>query len=78
MNMHFPGRTRRPGRALPLLLVAMVVAASASAAPAAWHKWRSKHDGELVCAQVSPGKGWERVFGPFRDPQCTLPGKPGS
>ncbi|WP_235548472.1 hypothetical protein [Noviherbaspirillum sp. Root189] len=60
-----------------LLLVLGCAAVITHGAPAAWHKWRSKVTRTDTCAQVSPGEGWEQVAGPFRDAQCTLPGKPG-
>ena len=59
------------------LLLALGCATVTYGAPAAWHKWRSKVNRAETCAQVSPGDGWEKIAGPFRDAQCTLPGKPG-
>ncbi|RJF99312.1 hypothetical protein [Noviherbaspirillum saxi] len=50
---------------------------AAHAALAAWHIWRSLTDGGETCAQNSPGAGWERVAGPYKDARCTIPGKPG-
>lgn len=50
---------------------------SALAAPAAWYVWRSRIDGTMVCAQVSPGEGWEQHGGPYKDIRCTVPGVPG-
>ncbi len=40
------------------------------AAPAPWHWWRSKIDGQRVCAQTSPGPGWTEDGGPFDGPGC--------
>ncbi|ENO90568.1 hypothetical protein C666_00040 [Thauera linaloolentis 47Lol = DSM 12138] len=54
-----------------LFALAMLLAASAGAAPAPWHVWRSKLDGREFCAQTSPGPGWEPVRGPFSDPHCS-------
>lgn len=42
----------------------------ALAAPAPWYYWRSKIDGHRVCAQVSPGPGWERDGVPYEGPLC--------
>lgn len=42
----------------------------ALSAPAPWYYWRSKIDGQRVCAQVSPGPGWERDGGPYEGPMC--------
>jgi len=42
----------------------------AVAAPAPWYYWRSKVDGKRVCAQVTPGPGWERDSAPFDGPGC--------
>lgn len=50
-----------------------LLALGAMAAPAHWYLWRSKLDGKTFCQQVSPGEGWERVGGPFRDSRCEKP-----
>lgn len=44
----------------------------AHAAPAPWHQWSSHLDGARVCAQASPGAGWDYATGPFRDPHCRI------
>lgn len=46
--------------------------ACALAAPAPWYLWRSKTDGALTCAQTSPGAGWKKAHGPFKDARCTI------
>jgi hypothetical protein len=48
-------------------------ATALAAAPAPWYQWRSKLDGGLACAQVSPGDGWEAAGGPYRDADCRQP-----
>jgi len=58
------------------LVFAASVAASPFAAPAAWYKWRSKLNGQEVCAQFMQGE-WEKAGGPFKDAQCEKPGLPG-
>ena len=40
------------------------------AAPAPWYYWRSLVDGQRVCAQTSPGPGWERDSAPHEGPGC--------
>ena len=45
----------------------------AVAAPAPWYLWKSRVDGKAFCFQASPGEGWERVDGPFRDARCETP-----
>ncbi|MGZ8304725.1 MAG: hypothetical protein ACXW2U_19645 [Telluria sp.] len=45
--------------------------AAVAAAPAPWHKWRSKLDGQLVCSQAPLGPGWEKAAGPYADSRCT-------
>lgn len=55
------------------LTVALLLAAwagSALAGPAPWHLWSSKVDGKLVCAQTSPGWGWQHHLGPYKDSRC--------
>lgn len=45
-------------------------AGSTWSAPAPWYYWRSKVDGKRVCAQVSPGQGWERDSTAYDGPGC--------
>lgn len=59
------------------IATAALFCVSALAAPAPWHLWRSKLNDDTVCAQSSPGDGWEKAAGPFRDARCTLEGMPG-
>lgn len=40
------------------------------AAPAPWYWWKSKIDGVRICAQNSPGSGWERDSTPYAGPGC--------
>ncbi len=51
------------------LLLAGACAALA-AEPAPWYKWRSKVDGQQVCAQTPLGPGWEKASGPYQDSHC--------
>jgi hypothetical protein len=51
-------------------LSVLLLATQASANPAAWYQWRSKLNGNLVCVQTSPGPGWEKTTGPYKDPHC--------
>ena len=55
----------------------LLLALPALAQPAPWHKWRSKNNGVEVCAQTRPGPGWVHARGPYRDLNCTQPGRPG-
>ena len=52
------------------LMVVALLSLSVLAAPAPWYKWRSKVDGETFCAQTSPGEGWEKLAGPYKDARC--------
>ena len=54
--------------ALGLLLTG--AGAALVAAPAPWYKWRSKVDGQQVCAQTPLGPGWEKATGPYQDSHC--------
>ena len=65
---------RSPRFAATLLLVCCGLAL---AAPAPWYRWRSKTDGQTFCSQTPPGAGWEKSGGPYQDPRCRRPGKPG-
>jgi len=47
------------------------ICAAATAGPAPWYTWRSKVDGQQVCAQTPLGKGWEKALGPYKDSHCT-------
>lgn len=49
---------------------ALLAAQLAGAAPAPWYWWQSKLDGTRICAQVSPGPGWERASDPYTGPGC--------
>jgi hypothetical protein len=55
----------------------------ALAAAAPWYKWESLFDGTVICAQASPGEGWQQsagrfnsYSGPFKDAKCTQRGAP--
>ncbi|WP_298212672.1 hypothetical protein [Acidovorax sp.] len=52
------------------VLAAWSLAFAAFAAPAPWYYWRSKVDGARVCAQTSPGPGWERDSEAYEGPGC--------
>lgn len=45
----------------------------ARAGNAAWYRWESRIDGHIVCAQSSPGSGWQRIAGPYADAGCRRP-----
>ena len=47
-----------------------LVGSAALAAPAPWYWWRSQVDGARVCAQTSPGPGWQQDSAPFEGPGC--------
>lgn len=47
-----------------------LLAAPGHAAPAPWYYWRSLVDGARVCAQTSPGQGWERDSAAHEGPGC--------
>lgn len=59
-------------RAIKLTFAVMfwLGAVSTVAAPAAWYQWRSKLEPVLLCAQTSPGDGWEKSSGPYLDAHC--------
>ncbi len=61
-----------PSSILLLMAAGMLAGAAGlvAARPAPWFKWRSKTDGQLVCAQYSLGAGWEKAFGPYQDSHC--------
>ncbi|MCY1281907.1 hypothetical protein D9M68_356710 [compost metagenome] len=58
---------------LVLFLLLSTLAWGVSAAPMPFYAWQSRVDGARVCSQTSPGAGWERVAGPFRDAGCRQP-----
>lgn len=53
------------------VLACTVAVTAVFAAPAPWFYWRSKVDGQRVCAQTSPGSGWEKDSPPYDGPGCT-------
>jgi len=71
--------TKRRLQSLPVLLAALLYlnCTTLAAAPAPWYWWRSKATGHRVCAQTSPGNGWERLRGAYRDALCRHRSKPG-
>ena len=56
----------------PRFLFALVLLAPllVQAAPAPWFYWRSLVDGQRVCAQTSPGHGWERDSAAYEGHGC--------
>lgn len=66
-----PASSRRGlARARALALLVLVAWGAAQAAPAPWYWWRSQVDGARVCAQTSPGPGWQQDSAPFDGPGC--------
>lgn len=53
-----------------VLLFALVTPVWADPAP--WYVWRSVSSNSTVCAQTSPGAGWVRDTGPYKDLRCTI------
>ena len=53
-----------------LLVLALLAPLLVQAAPASWYYWRSLVDGKRVCAQTSPGPGWERDSAAYEGPGC--------
>lgn len=60
-------------RLLSLILIGLAGSASVGAAPAPWYWWHSRLDGRPHCAQSSPGTGWTKGMGPYRDLKCEQP-----
>ncbi|WP_043311433.1 hypothetical protein [Pseudomonas sp. ML96] len=56
-----------------LFLLLSALAGAALAAPAPFYLWQSKASGQYTCAQLSPGEGWQKHSGPFRDAGCRTP-----
>lgn len=57
---------------LGMAVVLMLISTQVLAVPAAWYQWRSKLNGDLVCRQTSPGAGWEKAMGPYKDTRCEI------
>ncbi len=62
--------TPAPLAALVAAFVMVAAAPGARSEPAPWHWWRSRIDGQRVCAQTSPGPGWQEDGGPYDGPGC--------
>lgn len=58
-----------PTKLLITLLIALG-SLNVRAEPAPWYWWASKLDGARVCQQTSPGNGWYRAGGPYRNGRC--------
>jgi hypothetical protein len=63
------------------LIAILLASVCALAAPAPYYKWVSLEDGTVICAQTSPGEGWQQGSGrfggspgPFKDSRCRVPG----
>lgn len=65
-----PAGTAKGLAAAALVLALSALSGAAFAAPAPWYYWRSKVDGARVCAQTSPGSGWERDSAAYEGPGC--------
>lgn len=63
-----------PTTRLTLAFATALLAISALAGPAPWYKWRSKLNGDIVCTQTSPGRGWAQDSGPYKDARCEQAG----
>lgn len=53
----------------------MLLSPCLQAAPAPWYQWQSKRNGEIVCAQTTPGAGWQRGNIAFNNARCEGPGR---
>ena len=60
-------------RKIGALLVGLLFSAGLAAQPAPWYKWKSKLNGKVICTQTSPGEGWEKDSGPYKDARCEKP-----
>ncbi|RZI39966.1 hypothetical protein EGT07_26060 [Herbaspirillum sp. HC18] len=60
-------------KSLSIGLFVAVFTLDVLAGPAPWYLWKSKIDGNAVCAQTSPGDGWRKAAGPFKDAHCKTP-----
>jgi|GEM_PF-905281 len=54
------------------LVIYSFICVPAFAAPAPWYQWSSKLNDGRYCAQTSPGHGWERGSGPYKDAHCEI------
>ncbi len=61
---------------LSVLIIIGAFSFSATAQPAPWYKWQSKVNGRVFCKQTSPGEGWTKISGPYKDARCTKPASP--
>jgi len=74
----FHTKTTTPQAVMAAALAMLAVATTmAAAGPAPWYKWQSKVNGKIFCQQTSPGEGWVKHSGPYKDARCTKPGTPG-
>lgn len=63
------------------LITILLASFYALAEPAPYYKWISLEDGTVICAQSSPGEGWQLGAGrfggspgPYKDSRCRVPG----
>lgn len=61
---------------LTLSTLVALMASGAWAQPGGdWYLWKQTSTGKTTCNQSPVGPGWERVGGPFEDPDCKVPQK---
>ncbi len=65
-----PWAARGRVAATAIALAGWGLAFAVAAAPAPWYYWRSLVDGQRVCAQTSPGPGWEQDSAAYEGPGC--------
>jgi hypothetical protein len=54
-----------------IMILMMLFTLTASGGPAPWYKFKSKVTGKVECLQTSPGPGWEKLPGSYKDSHCT-------
>lgn len=72
-NLSSPGLVRLRLVTISLMLLGACAGGMSHARPADWYLWQSKLEKDkTLCSQTSPGDGWEKLSGPYRDARCEL------
>ena len=69
-SMHWMETKLLTSLKLAVAVLIAVFSLAVWAKPAPWYWWASKVENTRLCLQTSPGNGWYRDGGPYRNSRC--------
>tara|TARA_R110001606_G_scaffold20681_1_gene73582 strand:- start:41 stop:235 length:195 start_codon:yes stop_codon:yes gene_type:complete len=57
------------------VIVSALFASAALAQPSIYFKWKNMETGKTMCNPDADTSKWEKVGGPYEDPNCSFPSK---